>query len=67
MRHDQDDDEEEEEDRLTRSLAGLAFTLALVVLGLFLVQRLGQSAKMEDCVVSGRTNCNQVDEASLHK
>ncbi|HLY55899.1 MAG TPA: hypothetical protein VKS60_10105 [Stellaceae bacterium] len=59
------DDELEEDDRLTRNLAGLAFTLALVVLGLTLVQRLGQTAKLEDCLMSGRTNCAPVDTSTL--
>ena len=60
MRYDEDEDQEEE-DRLTRNLAGLAFTLALVVLGLLLVQRLGKTAALEDCLMSGRTNCAPID------
>jgi hypothetical protein len=59
-----DDDGEEEDDRLTRNLAGLAFVLALVVVGLVLVQRLGQVSKLEDCLMSGRTNCAPVEPAA---
>ena len=64
---DVDDVEREEDDRLTRNLAGLAFNLALVVLGLLLVQRLGQTAKLEDCLMSGRTNCAPIDVSTLSR
>ncbi len=62
-----DGDNEDEDDRVTRNLAGLAFTLALVVLGLLLVHRLGETAKLEDCLMSGRTNCAPIDRASLDR
>lgn len=45
------------EDRVTASLAGLAMTLALVVLCLFLASHLRSSAVLEDCLLSGRTDC----------
>jgi hypothetical protein len=48
---------ETEESRRTRSLAGLAVALFLVVVGLFLTQKLTGMARMEDCLLSGRTNC----------
>ena len=48
---------ETEESRRTRSLAGLAMALFLVVVGLFLTQKLTGMARMEDCLLSGRTNC----------
>ncbi len=59
--------EQDEDDRLTGNLAGLAFTLALVVLGLFLVHKLGENAKLEDCLMSGRTNCQPIDPATLKR
>lgn len=52
------DDEQAEADRVTRSLAGLAFALLLVVVGLFLLQHLAGKAKLEDCLLSGRSNCD---------
>jgi hypothetical protein len=58
-RHDRRDDEEDEDDRVTRSLAGLAVVLFLAVAGLYLVQRLGAMSDLEDCIMSGRSNCNQ--------
>jgi hypothetical protein len=53
-----------EQNRATRSLAGLALALFLVVIGFFLAQRLAQSARFQDCVLSGRSNCAMLDNAS---
>ncbi len=53
-------DEAAEEDRLTASLAGLAVALLLVVAGLFLIQHLRDKALVEDCLMSGRFNCDSV-------
>ena len=44
-------------DRQTASLAGLAVALFLVVVGLFLVKALEHKSRLEDCLMSGRTNC----------
>lgn len=38
----------------------LAFAVA-VVLALLLVQRLQESARMQDCLASGRTNCAPIE------
>jgi hypothetical protein len=54
------DEDQEGADRQTTSLAGLAFALLLVVVGLFLVRALHSKAMMEDCLMSGRTNCAPV-------
>ena len=50
--------EQAEANRVTSSLAGLAFALLLVVAGLFLVQQLRDKAQIEDCLLSGRLNCD---------
>ena len=52
------EDEEAEDNRVTISLAGMAFALLLVVVGLFLVQHLASKARLEDCLLSGRLNCD---------
>ncbi len=52
--------EQKEEDRLTASLAGLALALLLVVVGLFLINHLRDKARIEDCLLSGRSNCDQL-------
>ncbi|MBS0561018.1 MAG: hypothetical protein JSR21_13280 [Proteobacteria bacterium] len=46
------------EDRRTASLAGVAVTLLLIVVGLFLIQHLRATVRIEDCLLSGRTNCS---------
>lgn len=53
-------DDEKQADRQTASLAGLMIALALIVVGLFLVQRLHTESQIEDCLLSGRTNCAQL-------
>jgi hypothetical protein len=55
------DDDDNDEDRQTRSLAGMAVVLALLVIGLFLVQKLSAASKLEDCILAGRTNCAPID------
>ena len=55
-----DEDEQAEANRITGSLAGLALALLLVVVGLFLVQNLATKARLEDCLLSGRTNCDAI-------
>ena len=54
------DAQKAEDDRVTTSLAGLALALLLVVVGLFLVQHLRDKARLEDCLLSGRSNCDQL-------
>jgi hypothetical protein len=49
----------EQEGRVTASLAGLAFVLVLVIVGLLLVRVLKKQSELEDCLRSGRTNCVQ--------
>lgn len=51
-------DQAAEANRLTASLAGLAVALMLVVAGLFLIQHLRDKARIEDCLMSGRLNCD---------
>ena len=48
---------DKEADRQTASLAAVAVTLFLIVIGLFLVRELRAKAMLEDCLLSGRTNC----------
>ena len=52
---------DEQEGRVTSSLAGLAFVLALVIVGLLLVRVLKKQSELEDCLMSGRTNCAPIE------
>ena len=54
------EDEQAQANRLTGSLAGLAFALFLVVVGLILVQHLASKARLEDCLLSGRIDCDSM-------
>ncbi|MBI3517103.1 MAG: hypothetical protein HY060_23980 [Proteobacteria bacterium] len=51
----------EQEGRVTSSLAGLAFVLVLVIVGLLLVRVLKKQSELEDCLMSGRTNCAPIE------
>ena len=52
-----DPEDQAEADRQTSSLAGLAVSLLLVVLGLFLVKELHAKSIVEDCLLSGQSHC----------
>jgi hypothetical protein len=45
------------------AIAGLAVAVFLLVFGLWLARELTASSKMQDCVMSGRTNCNVIEPA----
>jgi hypothetical protein len=55
------DDKDGENRRFTASLAGLAIALLLAVVGVYLVQKLSAAAKLQDCVIQGRTNCAPIE------
>ncbi len=50
--------DEDASDRQTASLAGVAITLLLLVVGLFLVRELHAKAAIEDCLMAGRMYCD---------
>jgi hypothetical protein len=43
------------------AVIGLILVLALVVVGYYLVNALRKNANLEDCLMSGRTNCAPLD------
>ena len=43
------------------AVIGLILVLALVAVGCFLVEALRKNANLQDCVMSGRTNCAPLD------
>jgi hypothetical protein len=53
-----DDADDKIAQRQTGGLVGLAIVLLLLVGGLFLVQQLQASALFQNCVMSGRRNCD---------
>jgi hypothetical protein len=48
----------------SRALAGLAFAVVLLAFGLWLAHELTAASKMQDCLMSGRTNCNVIAPAA---
>lgn len=43
------------------AVIGLVVTLLLVILGLIVVKVLGDSGRLQDCAMSGRTNCAPIE------
>jgi len=43
------------------AVAGLLIAAALLTVGLWLAHELTAASKMQDCLMSGRANCNVVD------
>ena len=44
-------------------MAGLAIAAVLLAVGLWLARELTAASKMQDCLMSGRTNCNVIEPA----
>jgi hypothetical protein len=41
-------------------ILGLAVAVVLLLFGLWLAHELSATSKMQDCLMSGRTNCNVI-------
>jgi hypothetical protein len=54
------DPEPEQDGIQRRALAGLAIAVVLLVAGLWLAHELTAASKMQDCLMTGRTNCNVI-------
>lgn len=52
------DYDREDADRRTLSLAGLAVSLLIVVVCVFLLKQLQSKTAIEDCLMAGRNNCD---------
>jgi hypothetical protein len=55
--------EPEQQENLRPAMAGLAIAVILLVVGLWLAHELTSASKMQDCLMSGRTNCNVIEPA----
>ncbi|MGC1561596.1 MAG: hypothetical protein WA820_17350 [Bradyrhizobium sp.] len=53
-------EEPEPKENRTPAIAGLLIAVVLLVVGLWLARELTAASKMQDCLMSGRTNCNQI-------
>lgn len=45
-------------ERQTKALAGLAFLLALALIGFYLIVQLQKVGRVEDCLLAQRSNCD---------
>jgi hypothetical protein len=45
------------------AIAGLLIAVAMLAVGLWLAHDLTAASKMQDCLMSGRTNCNVIQPA----
>jgi hypothetical protein len=58
---DQRQEREAGEARRTAALMGAIVILALAIVSIMLIRALGKEARMEDCLMSGRTNCAPIE------
>jgi hypothetical protein len=54
------DDPEQGGNRRT-ALVGLGIAVILLVIGVWLAHELSAAGKLQDCLMSGRTNCNTIE------
>jgi hypothetical protein len=45
------------------AIAGLVIAAVLLAVGIWLARQLTATSKMQDCLMSGRTNCNVIEPA----
>jgi hypothetical protein len=57
----QDGDGEGTDQRRSAALIGLIIILALAIAGVVLVRELRERSRLEDCLMSGRTNCAPIE------
>jgi hypothetical protein len=43
------------------AVVGLAIAVLLLVVGVWLAHELSAAGKLQDCLMSGRTNCNTIE------
>ena len=56
-------DPEEQGDSRRGAMVGLIIAAVLLAFGLWLARDLTAASKMQDCLMSGRTNCNVIEPA----
>jgi hypothetical protein len=59
-----DDPEKDGSGSRAPAIAGLAIAVVLLVVGIWLAHELTAASKMQDCLMSGRTNCNTIEPAT---
>ena len=54
---------EDQGDNRRGAVAGLIIAAVLLAVGIWLARDLTAASKLQDCVMSGRTNCNVIEPA----
>jgi hypothetical protein len=57
------DEPDQDQGSRVPAIAGLAIAAVLLVAGLWLAHELTAASKLQDCVMSGRTNCDVIEPA----
>jgi hypothetical protein len=55
--------DEPEGDNRRGAIAGLVVAVVLLAVGIWLARDLTAASKLQDCVMSGRSNCNVIEPA----
>jgi hypothetical protein len=58
-----DDSDRDPEPNRNGAIAGLLIAIVLLVVGVWLARDLGAASKLQDCLMSGRTNCAVIEPA----
>jgi hypothetical protein len=58
-----DPKQDREPENRNGAIAGLVIAIVLLVVGVWLARDLTAASKLQDCVMSGRTNCNVIEPA----
>jgi len=66
MKSSSEDGDREADDRRSAALIGLIIILALAIAGVLLVRELREKSRLEDCLMSGRTNCAPIEVPLRH-
>jgi hypothetical protein len=61
MKSSSGDGDQEADERRSAALIGLIIILALAIAGVLLVRELRERSQLEDCLMSGRTNCAPIE------
>jgi len=61
MQESPDRDNEDPTDPRRASLLGLVVIVVLAIIAVVLVRELGRQSKLQDCLMSGRTNCAPIE------
>lgn len=55
--------DQDQGDNRNGAVAGLVIVVVLLAVGIWLARDLTAASKLQDCVMSGRTNCNVIEPA----